>query len=357
MYMYRQKALATAKRNEVGPARRLVRRNASEVGSFSDLSSEALQGRRMEEGFTLVELLVVIAIIALLMAVLLPALNRARTQAKRIVCLNDLKQLTLGWMTYASGNNDKLVNGSAYAQNPCPTATCPSGTNNAATLPNDPRHPSSQQEIYDHGNELPWIGSYNIATDSDCAKKCAIDSGALWKYIQDYKIYHCPTGNKGETVTYSMVDGANGRREGRAGGAYPNPVPPDVWKKTLGQIKKSATQVVFVDEGRISADSFAVVYNAGGWRTPGDWFDGPDSRHGDGTTVSIADGHAEFWKWAALETAARGRAVENGTATGYFPLGATPQPPDAAYQDLYKMTLGCWGKIAFSISGHPPKVE
>ena len=53
-------------------------------------------------GFTLVELLVVIAIIALLMAVLLPALTRAREQGKRVVCMNNLKQLTLGWMNYAT---------------------------------------------------------------------------------------------------------------------------------------------------------------------------------------------------------------------------------------------------------------
>ncbi|MGD1043189.1 MAG: type II secretion system protein, partial [Sedimentisphaerales bacterium] len=75
------------------------RRKAHALRSFS------------KEGFTLVELLVVIAIIALLMAVLLPALNRAREQGKRIVCLNNLKQLTLGWMNYATANNEKLVNG------------------------------------------------------------------------------------------------------------------------------------------------------------------------------------------------------------------------------------------------------
>ena len=110
-------------------------------------------------GFTLVELLVVIAIIALLMAVLLPALNRARTQAKRIVCLSGLKQLTLGWMTYADGNNDKLVNGSPET----PYAACPScsaGDTCGALVP------TSASDKY-HVNELPWIGSYNITTSSD----------------------------------------------------------------------------------------------------------------------------------------------------------------------------------------------
>jgi len=62
-----------------------------------------------QRGFTLIELLVVIAIIALLMAVLMPALNRAREQGKRGVCLNNLKQLTLGWILYADDNDDRIV--------------------------------------------------------------------------------------------------------------------------------------------------------------------------------------------------------------------------------------------------------
>jgi len=67
--------------------------------------------KRFLTGFTLVELLVVIAIIAILMAILLPALNRAREQGKRIVCLNNLKQLTLAWILYADDNDGKIVNG------------------------------------------------------------------------------------------------------------------------------------------------------------------------------------------------------------------------------------------------------
>jgi len=60
-------------------------------------------------GFTLIELLVVIAIIAVLMAILMPALNRAREQGKRTACLNNLRQLTLGWILYADDSDDKIV--------------------------------------------------------------------------------------------------------------------------------------------------------------------------------------------------------------------------------------------------------
>ena len=64
--------------------------------------------RGSQEAFTLIELLVVIAIIAVLMSILMPALNRAREQGRRAVCLSHLKTLTLGWMMYADENDDRI---------------------------------------------------------------------------------------------------------------------------------------------------------------------------------------------------------------------------------------------------------
>ena len=68
---------------------------------------------KSRKGFTLIELLVVIAIIALLMAILMPALQRAKEQGQRAVCMGTLKQLTLCWIMYADDNDDRLVNGEA----------------------------------------------------------------------------------------------------------------------------------------------------------------------------------------------------------------------------------------------------
>ena len=62
-------------------------------------------------GFTLIELLVVIAIIALLMAILLPALSRAREGGKRAVCMNQIKQLSAGWYMYCDENSEKVPAG------------------------------------------------------------------------------------------------------------------------------------------------------------------------------------------------------------------------------------------------------
>ena len=72
-------------------------------------------GRKItQEGFTLIELLVVISIMAMLMSILLPGLNSAREAGKRVVCLSNLRQLTLAWNFYAMDNEDQLCSPDTY---------------------------------------------------------------------------------------------------------------------------------------------------------------------------------------------------------------------------------------------------
>ena len=273
---------------------------------------------RKRRGFTLIELLVVIAIIALLMAILMPALRRAQEQGKRVVCLNNLKQLMLAWIMYADANVDKIVNG-APLSNVAPTA----GFN---------------------ANELPWVGNcvaggYQNGTLLPKEQQIsAIQAGALWPYLKDADLYKCPTGYRGEMMTYSIVDSMNGFGDGSRTSAAKSLI-----VKTKTQIRNAGDRIVFVDEGFMSPDSYAVYYDS-----PEDtWWDDPPVRHGAGVTFGFADGHSDFWKWKGRETVEIGKRLdkihENGEAA---------ETADGK-RDVYMVQKLVWGKLGYTPSVPP----
>jgi prepilin-type N-terminal cleavage/methylation domain-containing protein/prepilin-type processing-associated H-X9-DG protein len=275
-------------------------------------------------GFTLIELLVVIAVIAILMAILMPALNRAREQGQRAVCLSTLKQLTLAWMMYADDNDDRLVNGETGYSN---------------TSPNHVREEAWAGQC--------WTSQYNVRGGSRMPRQqqiVAVQSGAFWQgnYVKELGAFACPTGIRDEMITYNPMDGVNGRPRA---GTFNNGVPMShngrkLWVKKRSDIFQPANRLVFIDEGWSTPDSFAVH-----WNSTWTWWDIARCRHGDGTNVSFADGRAEYRKWKGVATVKWGRDHSD-----WHQGGLAPQTEDE-WDDLRFIHEGCWGQVHPSFPG------
>jgi prepilin-type N-terminal cleavage/methylation domain-containing protein/prepilin-type processing-associated H-X9-DG protein len=290
-----------------------------------------------KRGFTLIELLVVIAIIAVLMAILMPALNRVKEQGKRIVCESSLKNLQLAWLMYADDNDGKIVNGAGgffYT-------SADGHVENGAAAGIIERAWVGKGWSDNYGSPT---GNYN--TLSDAEKQRAIREGALWEYAKDYGVYKCPTGRRGEYVTYSVVDAMNGLiRPGTASGnghVYSRGTRVGrtvVWIKRREEIVSPAPpqRMVFIDEGAMTPDSFAVWY-----AQRGPWWDDPPVRHGDGTTVSWADGHVTHLKWKAAETIEHARATRDYYGGGNW-MPTTPE----GIEELQDFQKAVWGRLGY----------
>lgn len=238
----------------------------------------------------MIELLVVIAIIAILMAILLPSLSKAREAGKRAVCLNNMRQLTLAWNMYADENNGKIVNSCYYIG------------------PQEPLWVAPDWSMSDPAEEIE-----------------AIKAGALYPYCKNVKLYKCPTGVRGEMRTYSIFGAMNGVNDG--GGTL---------LKNREQIGRPSERGVFVDEGMITPGSYTVDY------LNERWWDWPPVRHSNGNTFSFADGHSEYWKWKDPRTVKIGKMCTKDNAMG----GAFK--PSPGNQDLHKVTRAAWGKLGYT---------
>jgi prepilin-type N-terminal cleavage/methylation domain-containing protein/prepilin-type processing-associated H-X9-DG protein len=272
--------------------------------------------RRWRAGaFTLIELLVVIAIIAILAALLLPALSQAKEEGRSAHCRSNLRQLQMCWEMYGNDNGGVL---------------CPNDwIDNIGFAPTNT-----------YLMQYSWCNG-NARIDATTAN---IQAGLLYPYDTSTAIYHCPSdmstiqdanGNplaQLRTRSYNMSQSVNGL------GLLPNPYSPGdgpvdavqpCFFKFSGITNPTPSQLfVFIDENEwtLSDDQFGYpMPNYGS----GVWWDMPSNRHHQGANLSFADGHAERWQWVVpmiynngyMDGEPNAQAVAPGQMPDYIRVG------------------------------------
>jgi prepilin-type N-terminal cleavage/methylation domain-containing protein/prepilin-type processing-associated H-X9-DG protein len=285
-------------------------------------------------GFTLIELLVVIAIIAILAAMLLPALTNAKQKAQGIQCMNQHKQLSLAWRLYAEDNGDVLVyastggSGRAGLSQPVNTAN-----------PNLP-------------DNFAWSGAHMTFNGADLANwdpTYDIMKRPLWSYTKSMTLYKCPSDRSTVTafgsvrsriLTMSMnlyvggfapVPGTDPLPNGTDGN-WPFAHPYRIYSK-LTAINVPSSVFVFLDmrEDRVNWSNFMTDMTGYSPNNPAAYAftsDLPGMYHNRAAGFSFADGHSEMKRWLDGRTTPALVAGGDPLATSSTPA---PNSPDVAW--------------------------
>ncbi|HTB82257.1 MAG TPA: prepilin-type N-terminal cleavage/methylation domain-containing protein [Candidatus Sulfotelmatobacter sp.] len=250
---------------------------------LNNVSSTSPRALARKTGFTLIELLVVIAIIAILAAMLLPALSASKKKAQGIACLGNCRQLMLGWIQYAGEYNDLLI---------------ANGT-------------GSTHWVYD-GKFLDWT-SASVNTNS----QALIDptQSLMANYIKSPGVYKCPGDNVdgpvGPRVRSVAMNGVLGNSSGpTVVGNFPQPQDPVYFGKGSGfgvghgaqkmnDLNKPGPSQIWVtlDEHADPIDDAVFMFDPGAALASEYWRELPASYHNGACSFSFADGHSEIHKW------------------------------------------------------------
>jgi len=156
-------------------------------------------------GFTLIELLVVVGIIAVLVAIILPVLAKARTVAKRTHCLSNLKQLTVAWTTFASEHNGRICSPSTqFNTNTWDTYWVCDGPPTSDVWPDV--NPIG-------GTKQAFTGTTTSASYGKDTQQFFTMAGALWPYTEMFDVYKCKADTTTNLRSYSIsvcMDGSTG---------------------------------------------------------------------------------------------------------------------------------------------------
>ncbi len=236
-------------------------------------------------GFTLVELLVVIAIIALLAALLFPALGRARARATTAVCLSNTRQLALAWSVYADANRDLCVNNHGVEQTRAERNTW---ANQVLTWGAEA----------DNTNALLLTGALLGEAIGKSARsfKCPADRARAdnGERLRSYAL-NCMVGNPGKLL--------------------------DEYNRDFRQYLRStdfthpSAVFLFLDEHPDTINDGFYMIRLGRY----EWSNLPGSFHDRAANVSFADGHGETHRWQVTGPEGTVRPPIRGAVKGDFP--------------------------------------